>query len=168
MCSFAFQLSSLFTSTVWYNACITVHAAPIHLSISWSIFLSHMNNSPRYLNYYIYSQQGRNNILFPDRESWPQTQEMVTFFPAASHSTANYSCAYSRSQSDEANRTRLETQFWDFETRHSPPLAAPWNSFPENHKQNQWQGTTLNDQNIYCKCVWHTTRNIGKALTLVT
>ncbi|KAI3357200.1 hypothetical protein L3Q82_015658 [Scortum barcoo] len=44
------KLSSSFTMTVRYTGRITADAAPIHLSISRSIFPSLVNKTPRYLN----------------------------------------------------------------------------------------------------------------------
>ncbi len=47
--SFGFGLSSLFTTTVWYNACITANVAPTCLLITSYILPSLLNKIPRYL-----------------------------------------------------------------------------------------------------------------------
>lgn len=68
--TYAFWLSSLFTTLVWYNIHITADTAPNHLSISHSVLPSVMNMIPGYLNSMVQSTMFRQRNMPLD-----QTQE---------------------------------------------------------------------------------------------
>ncbi len=63
----SYAISSLLTTTSWYNNCISANATKIHPSISCSDQPSFMNKTLRYLN-----STWESNPSFSGWEPWPQ------------------------------------------------------------------------------------------------